>query len=357
MKKKITRKLSVLLALTTMLTAISSLTAFAFDDGYLDATALTYSSNSGYVDMTDENEWYSFTLTSSQVPTPYSLTLAIPTDSVYNFDLYAIFLDAEGSPETTRPVMISNETTVTSNRNRCMYGVFTKPGTYYVRVYTQNGNISDTDSYKLTINARRNSTKILTFNYTSSTRPQSAYSDWSICADMMGNLIYEDHIYGGETGRNYKNAYTFIDSDYASDNSNSYAQRYKATPEEVATAANYIYSGYLMSSPKFKAETNKIYTIEELMTYLWGYYQPVIFYTDSPDYPNSSAYKKYVILESVNLNEGTIEYYYPAIGESVVVDYADFLLDGIEEGVDNLYYTGTNIVPVNNFSKYQTIYN
>lgn len=351
MKKKITRKLSVLLALTTMLTAISSLTAFAFDNGY--RYAVEFTTNTGNIEMTTDNEWYSFTITDSDIPCPYSLNLSMPEDCMYNFDLHY-----RGANDTGRPVVVSNETIVASNGRRYMYGVFTQAGTYFVRVYSQNGYINDAETYKVTLSKSKNSNKSFVFNYalnSDATRPASESADGVICADMLGNHAFSSNFPNAAITRNYKNAGAFIITDYSSDSTSEYNTSKQYAVDEIVTAANYIYSGYLMQQPKFVSET-KIYSIIELMQFLWTYSQPVIFYVESAPL-GTYKFQRYAILQKVNLGENTITYYYPADGSSTTVDYDTFLTNGITFSGIPMPYTGVNILQSNYRRMNQAIYN
>ena len=57
-------------------------------------------------------------------------------------------------------------------------------------------------------------------------------------------------------------------SNYTTDNQSTTTSENKGTPEQTAIAADYIYSGDLLLTPKFKVENNKIYEIHELMEYI-----------------------------------------------------------------------------------------
>ena len=151
-------------------------------------------------------------------------------------------------------------------------------------------------------------------------------------------------------------------TNYEFDDEEYYASEDRGTPEQTAAAANYIYSGDVMANPKFEVENNKIYTIEELMQFLAQYDQPVIFYLDNVDYitmlPDvAGTFKRYVILEKVNIGHNSITYYYPDTNDRVTVNYDDFLLNGIKYGNIKLTYKGTNILERNYRTALQPVYN
>lgn len=336
------------MAIIVAIINLCSINVFAFTSGYNGATELSGNIN-GYITSSTQNDWYKFTVTSDQVPTAYSVTLRIPAECVYNFDLR--YREANS---TSRPAVISNETIVTGSRSRVMRGVFTTPGTYFIRIYSQNGTTSNLESYRISKSFNKDATYTLSY---ATTLPSAETADWSICADIAGNYIFNNIITNSSTNRNYKNAYTFVVSDYTSDNQDDYTNNDKATPEETAIAADYIYAGDVLQKNKFEVENNKIYSIEELMQYVWEYSQPIIFYLDNEQYSSIlPAFKKYVILEELNIGENTITYYYPSSGNRVTVDYDDFIRDGIMYTTIPLTYKGTNIVQRNYKTEVQAIY-
>lgn len=347
MRKSASRKFSFAIALALIITCFSGITSFAFINGYNNATEYT-SAITSYITSTSQNDWYKFTITADEVPTAYSITLKIPDDCVYNFDLRYRATDS-----TSRPSIISNETIVNGSRSRKMTGVFTDVGTYFVRVYSQNGTTNSSESYRLTISYNKNSTH--GFNYGTGL-PSADVADWSVCADMLGNYTFDNNIKYATNNRTYQNAYTFIMSNYESDSASEYSNEDKASPEQTAIASDYIYSGDIMLNPKFKVETGKIYEIEELMYYVWGLNEPIIFYLDNTTY-QLPIFTKYVILRDVNIGNNTITYYYPNSGNTVTVDYDDFLTDGITYATVPLTYRGTNIVDANSVKAVQPIYN
>lgn len=349
MSKSIKRRLSFIMAFAVIISCLGSVTSFAFDNGYDYAT--TYSSAvTEYITSASQTDWYQFTLTADEVPTAYSITLKIPDDCVYNFDLRHLATDAD---EGARPTIISNETIVSAARNRRMSGVFTEAGTYFVRVYSQNGTTSSLDNYKLTISYNKNGTYGFLYD---NDLPTGETTDWSICADMLGSYTFDRIIKYATNDRTYQNAYTFVSTNYDSDSQSGYGTALKATPAQTAIAADYIFSGDLMSNPKFKVETNKIYEIEELMYYLWDLSEPIIFYLENTAIPYD-AFKKYVILEEVNIGENTITYYNPSDGSETTVDYDEFLTDGFTYSGVPVTYSGTNIIDANSLRAVQPIYN
>lgn len=353
MKFKAIRKLTLIAAVAAISTVICGISASAFVEGYENATELT-SSVTASITRDGQNDWYQFTLTADQVPTPYSLNLKIPTGCVYNFDLRYREADSE-----ERPTVVSNETFVTGARNRTMYGVFTQPGTYFVRVYSQDGNYSGIDTYKITKSYNKTTTYSMSYG---NDMQQLEVNDWVSCADILGNFTYNKRFKKSSSGRNYKNAYAFVMTNYEFDDEEYYASEDRGTPEQTAAAANYIYSGDVMANPKFEVENNKIYTIEELMQFLAQYDQPVIFYLDNVDYitmlPDvAGTFKRYVILEKVNIGHNSITYYYPDTNDRVTVNYDDFLLNGIKYGNIKLTYKGTNILERNYRTALQPVYN
>lgn len=348
MSKSIKRRISVLLSSVLIISCFSSITVFAFDKGYKNAATYT-SAVTEYITSDSQSDWYKFTLTADEVPTAYSITLKIPDDCVYNFDLRYLSASAD---QSERPKIISSETIVSGSRNRRMSGVFTEAGTYFVRVYSQNGTTSSMDSYNLRVSYNKNGTYAFSYD---NNLPTGETTDWSICADIIGDYTFDHLIKYSTNNRTYQNAYTFIDTNYESDSKNGYSTSLKASPNQTAIAADYVFSGDLMLNPKFKVETNKIYEIEELMYYLWGLSEPIIFYLENTAIPYD-AFKKYVILEDVNIGENTISYYNPSDGSETTVDYDEFLTNGFTYSGVPVAYNGTNIIDANAVRKYQPIY-
>lgn len=352
MKFKAIRKLTLVAAVATISTVICGISASAFVEGYENATELT-SSVTASITRDGQNDWYQFTLTADQVPTPYSLTLKIPTGCVYNFDLRYREADSE-----ERPTIVSNETFVTGTRNRTMHGVLYQPGTYFVRVYSQDGNYSGIDTYKISKSSAKNTNISLSFG--SNLPETNERTDWAACADVLGNFTYNRRFKNSSTGRNYKNACVFITSNYTSDDASEYAVLKKANPTQLAKAADYIYAGDVLNTPKFEAETNKIYTIDELARFVYEYDQPVVFYVDCEG--QGASYRRYVVLEGVSVGRNTIKYYTPDSGSRVTVNYDDFLQDGFlfDDGDGLVYrstYKGTNILERSYRTAIQPVYN
>lgn len=336
--------------ISTLALAISCLscTVFAFDNGYNHATEYTGSTLSNCITSATQTDWYKFTLASDEVPTNCTLTLTIPDNCVYNLDLRY----REGS--SGRPKVIANESTVSKTRRRTIRKVLTEPGTYFVRVYSQNGTKDTLDSYSLKISYGKNTSRMLTF--TTTNLAQVGLEDWAVCAQLLGNYTLTNNFPGITTTRNYKNASVFVKTNYESDNLADYSSEKKATPEQTAIAADYFYSGDLMINPRFKAETNKIYSMAELMNYVGVLNEPVIFYLEHPQ-SSLKAYKKYVILKDINIGANTITYYNPSSNATETVDYDDFLTNGFEYAEEQVVYSGTNIVNTNSYEQFQAIYN
>lgn len=351
MNKNVKRKLSFILAFSFIIMCFNSTISLAFDTGYNNATTYTSAVN-GYIESSTQIDWYQFTLTEEQVPTTYSIQLKIPTECIYNFDLRYRTADS-----TARPSVVSNETIVTSARIRTMKGMITDPGTYFVRVYSQNGTTDSNNNYKLTISSEKNTTYFLDYG-NEEDLPGSVDTDWSICADIIGNQLFNNVIKNSSTGRNYKNAYTFINSNYSSENQNGYGHELKATPEQTAIAADYIYSGDLMTIPKFKVERDKQYSIEEMAYRLRVLNEPVIFYLEVSSLPEEfrGLYERYVILSKANIALKTMAVYDPSIGEYSDLDYDEFIRKGIQYSSTFIPYNSTNIVSTNT-KPIQAVYN
>ena len=350
MKIKVISKIfSFMITSILLIPVFGGNSSFAFDNNYTTATVLG-SSATGYITISDASDWYKFTLNNTQVPTAYSINLRIPDECVYNFDFR---YQAENSND--RPSIISNETLISATRTRSMRGILTEAGTYYIRVFSQDGSTSSSEEYRLSTTHSRNLGQSITYY---STPPMMDNTDWCACADLVGNYLYGKRFLNGASTRNYQNAYTFIMSDYTSDSQSGFTNENKATPEQTAKAADYIYSGDILLTPKFEVETNTIYAIEELSQYLWQYGHPVIFYLENEELISiTRAFSKYVALNNVNIGENTIRYYNSTSGGNVTVDYDDFLLDGMNMSGIALSYTGTNIVPSNYKTQYQPAYN
>lgn len=346
--KKLKKKLSFIIAFTISILCLSNISSFAFVSGYADATEYTSAVTNNIV-LSTQNDWYKITLSADNVPTAYTISLSIPETCVYNFDFRYL---AENST-TDRPSVVSNKTYVTGSRKRQMTGVVTEPGTYYVRIYSQNGTTSSEETYRLSMSFNKNLTRSLNFG---TDLPTGEVTDWCICADILGNYTFEEIIKNSATGRNYKNAYTFVSSNYVSDDESGYATTFKATPEQTAIAADYVFAGDLLANSEFAVETNTIYGIEELMHYLWALEQPIIFFLTSPTYPELDLFYKYVILKNVNIGENTITYYNPSSGNEETVDYDEFLTDGILYGNYPVLYSGTNILNTNTPAHTQAIF-
>lgn len=349
MKTNLKNKIAAILTAAITVTSFGTMNAFAFDVGYRSATEYVAKVDE-YIESPTQNDWYKFTVTAEQIPTSYTITLGIPSSCVYNFDLR--YQDSSSS----RPIVVSNETIVSSTRKRTMRGIITEAGTYYVRIYSQNGTTSAMDSYNLSI-SYENKNKSCTYGYDVKNYPIAESTDWTVCADILGNYTLESQIHAISCDRNYKNAYTFISTNYDSDDESGYATAVKATPEQTAIAASYVYSGDVMRNPKFTVENDKIYTIDELMYYLWDLDQPIIFYLTSPTMPTFDLLKKYVILRDVNIGRNTITYYNPSSGNKETMDYDEFLSDGFLYSGLQVTYSGTNILNSNARRRIQAIYN
>lgn len=340
------RILTACLALTCMITCLGTTTTLAFDNGYKSADEYTSQVTST---MTSETQvdWYKFTITEDEVPTEYDISLKIPSDGVYNFDLRY----AEDS--ASRPKVVSNETIVSGTRKRMMSGVFYNPGVYYVRVYVQNG-LSD-ETYRLSVSYEKNISYSLTLPKISN---KEDHADWSVCAEILGKYTFDNYIKYATNDRTYLNAYTFINSNYESDSKAGSTTELKATPEQTAIAADYIFSGDLMTNPKFMVENDKIYTIDELMYSIAALKRPIIFYCENEQAVEFGfdAYKRYVILRAVNIGENTITYFNPADNGEETVSYTEFLANGVYLSNKSMPYTGTNIVEVNVPRPVQAIY-
>ena len=344
MKKS--RKLAFVLTLALVFSCFGSITSFAFDTGYNSATEYT-NTVTAYLSSYTQVDWYKFTLTQDDVSTYCDITLRVPDSCVYNFDVWY------RSGDSGQPSIVTNETLVGQSRNRYKNLLLSQAGTYFVRVYSQNGTASAVNSYRLSISYRKNMT--CEFMY-ATTLTTGGNSDWAGCADILGNHTYNTIIKNSETNRNYKNAYVFIKSNYTSDKASNYDGKLNATPEQTAIATDYVYSGSLMTEPKFEVISDKEYSIEELMYYLNVLNEPIIFYLQSEDYPGLSAYKRYVILKSVNIGLNRIEYYDPQYGVTQTVNYEDFLSTGIEGDDTNSVYTRISILNSNLPSPVQAIY-
>lgn len=345
MKKS--RKLAFVLTLALVFSCFGSITSFAFDNGYKWATEYTTTVDD-YLSSATETAWYEFTLTADEVPTPYSVSLKTSGSCIYNFELWY------RSGSSGRPSAVSNETIVARNGSRNMSGVLTEPGTYFVKVYFQSGTVSTLNTYRLKITYGKNST--INFIYDSSL-PKDAGGDWVICADIMGNYTYNSIIKNTSTNRTFENAYTFVDTNYSSDSAGGYSDEIKGTPEQTAIAANYIYSGGLMSKPKFIAETNKVYSLTELMNKLYYLDEPVIFYSNHKDSNGEITDERYVILSGVSIGQKTLEFYNPSTGKYVTMSYDTFTSTGYKVSSKDMKYTGTNIVNSGLSRPVQAIYN
>lgn len=347
MKSNLKNKIAVILTAAITVTSFGTMNAFAFSSGYRTATEYT-DTVSEYIESPTQNDWYKIDVTEDMIPCTYYIALGIPTSCVYNFDFSRADLGTRNRPE-----IISCDTVVSSDRKRIMRGVLTETGTYYVRVYSQNGTTANLDAYELRIRTSNSGKTSYSFK---ANLPTSTTSDWSVCADIVGNFMYEKYIYGSTTSRNYQNANTFITSGYESDSTSLFNNTVKATPEQTAIAANYIYSGYKMVNPKFVVRSNKVYQIDELLRYVYEYNEPIIFYMAEDD-TIPRAQKKYIVLKSVNIGANQIVYYDPWSGSTVQVDYTTFISEGIYEEYGYVPYTGISIVPNDNKATKQVIYN
>ena len=347
MKKS--RKLAFVLTLALVFSCFGSITSFAFDNGFRGATEYT-GKVTDYLSSATETEWYQFTLTADDVATPYSVSLKSSGSCRYSFDLWY------RSGSSGRPSVVSNEVTVTrSGDTRTMSGVLTEPGTYFVRVYFLSGTVSTLNTYRLIIKHDRDETRGFIYDYGTSF-PPATYADWAVCADILGNYTFGTTIKDFATNRNYKNAGAFIISNYTSDSEGSYENTVKATPEQVATAANYVYSGGLMTKPKFKLETNKKYTVEEIMYYVYELDEPMIFYAQN-EIVDMPELKRYIVLDSINIGQDTMRYIDPYTGMYSTISYSGFITNGIQAGSSYYVYSGTNIVNTNMPRPVQPAYN
>lgn len=83
MSKTVKKRLSLITVFAIIITCFGNM-ALAFDNGYKDATEYT-TSVTDYITSESQVDWYKFTLTADQVPAPYSITLVVPDDCLYNF--------------------------------------------------------------------------------------------------------------------------------------------------------------------------------------------------------------------------------------------------------------------------------
>lgn len=350
--KNLKKRISLTLIMAIAVSCFCGINAFAFVNGYNSATELGTSAITAYLESASQNDWYKFTLTEAEVPTGCRITLRVPTNCVYNFDLRY----REASTRN-RPSIISNETFVSASGQRQINKVLTAPGTYFIRVYSQNGTFSSTDSYRINKNAVKNTTYEMSFG---SNLPDNSEVDWAICADLAGNYLYKRTFYSGTTSRNYSNAGAFVMTNHTSDNASDFSPEKKPTPAETADAANYIYSGDVLENPRFEAQTGNILNIEDITKYFVEYDQPVVLFLDCQEYLGTtieSATRLYRIIEDVNIGTNTITYYNFVNHNSVTVDYDDFLIDGIITLGLNSTYRGTNIVPATYRHRVQPAYN
>lgn len=338
------------MALACTVACFNGTVSFAFDNGYNSAATYT-NTVSSRITSASQVDWYKFEVTADEVPTSYSVTLKVPTDCMYNFDVRF-----RAANSTGRPIVLDNETIVSGTRRRTGRGMLREPGTYYVRVYSQNGTVDGDENYNLTLSYEKNGTCSVSYPYSGRNIPVAESTDWSVCADMLGNYTFNRTFPSASSGRNYMNAYTFMTTNYESDNQSGYANKKKMTPQQTAIAADYIFSGDLMQNPKFKVEENKIYTIDELMYYLYVLDEPIIFYLANAEIP-ANAYKKYVILKDVNIGINEITYVNPSDGKETTIDYNEFLDEGFEYSDEMVQYTGTNIINANTPRRFQAIYN
>lgn len=351
--KNLKKRISLTLIMAIAVSCFCGINAFAFVNGYNSATELGTSAITAYLESASQNDWYKFTLTEAEVPVGCGINLNQASSCIYNFDLR--YREASSR---NRPAIVSNETIASGSGQKQMRLILTKPGTYFVRVYSQNGTYSNTNSYRIKNNLYTNSNMTLTLG---TSFPSATLADWSVCAGFAGNVMYNNMFKSSTSSRNYKNAYTFIKSNYTSDSESDYDNTEKATPEQVAIAADYIYGGDILENPRFEVATNEIYTIAEIAKFVWQYEQPVILYIDN-DQVSSIEYlkslRKYVIISEVNLPQNTITYYNCDSGADVIVDYDDFLTNGIDYG-DNMVtrFRGTSIVPANYRQRIQAAYN
>ena len=333
--------------------SFSASASLYFVGGYRGASDITNNVSVSTTLTADEQyHWYKFDVAETDAPAPFSITLTIPDEVVYNFDVY--YRTASSS---SRPNVFSNETLATAARKRVMYGIFDQPGTYFIRVYSQNETYTNLYNYQLIVSYNKN-TKYM-FNYDKSEFINIGNADWAVCADLLGNRTFNNRFYNCDSGRNFKKAYDFINSAYASDFESEFGTgEYKATPEETVVATNYIYSGHLLLKPKFEIETNKTYTIEELMWLLWECDQPIIFYLENELLAgaNLPLSRMYVILESVNLSTNTVELYCPMKSDLIIADYDDFIANGTQYSSMVYEYTATNIIESNYRSAFQKVY-
>lgn len=345
MKKNFKKRTAFISALVLAVSCLGT-TAFAFDSDYKLAETYTSVVNST-ITSADQVDWYKFTVTSADLPSVCSITLQIPDSCVYNFDL------RYSASSSARPSVVSNETYVGGKRQRMMSKILNDAGTYYVRVYSQNGTKSSLDDYKLSISYNNSSTH--TFALTK-IGTKVELPDWASCADLLGNYTFKRTFYSATTGRTYENACAFLDTEYTSEKTSDYDSTFKATPEQTAIGANYIYSGDLMTNSKFKVVNDKIYTIEELMYYLHELDEPIIFYLNYEPMDEYQFWKKYVILNSVNIANNTISYYFPSDDNFITVDYDEFIVDGIDYSGIKSTFKGTSIVNSNEARRFQQIF-
>ena len=347
MKTNLKNKIAAILTAAITVTSFGTMNAFAFVSGYKSATEYT-GTVSEYIESPTQNDWYRIDVTEDELPCEFSVRLSVPANCMYNFELSRADLGTRNRPE-----IISNETLVASTRRRYMNKVLTETGIYYVRVYSQNGTTANLDAYELKITKKISGKK--SFSYDASSGVAIA-GDWSICADMLGNYMYNKTFYGNTSSRNYKNAYVFITSDMSSDSVGLYEDTYQATPEETALAADYIYSGYKMATPKFVAKTDVIWEFADMLRYVHEYDEPIIIYMAEDD-TIPRAQKKYVILKGVKIDTGEIIYYDPVRQEDVVAECESFFSQGIRSTYGYIPYTGTNIVVNDYKSDKQRVYN
>lgn len=335
------KKIRTLLKLF-LVTAISSaavltfgtISGFAMDTGYTNA--IECSLNTGNIDGTISSEtdskWYKFT-----VPSPnacYSFKVKnMPSPGMYSFEIYY----QENENET--PKIYRVKTTLNTSGDRTATGMLKNPGTYYVRVYSYTGGNLAPYTFIGNIGYGAYAFGV------SHVYEERHKLDWAACAEMAGKRKRSMDMTGIlATSRNLETAVSFVQSGGTSENIEITVSK-PSSLEDIATAANYIYSGGYMVNPLFKVKTNYQYPLAEMLE-LYREKSGLIIMRLMDIGETNEKYSHYVLLNYVDQSTNKIGVKDPWYSSTIDMkcDYVEFINNGYEkEGYDSIY-TGDNIV-------------
>lgn len=339
MKKSNLKKKLVLAMSVVMIFGCVNVPSYAITNGWMNATELT----SGTTVTTDAitsataEKWYKFTATEANSRCVIMLD-DIPTSRAYNCELR--YQETEGA----RPVIVEN--TMSESRTGKFYikEVLENTGTYYIRVYSLTGE-SDSSPYTLKLTCTTASITYGIAEYTGHSK-----LDWAVCAEMIGKSLYKQTFDYNTTNRTHQNAARFIQSS-GSDDTAEAATNTRKNIQDVATAANYVFSGDYMATPAFVV-TEEFMTVPDFLRTLAVtnkkvLQKPVVVQEKMCEGLEHVSYYQYKVVVGADVANDMVCLYEPETGDENWIDYTDWVspeydVDTVEEFP--YAYNGKNVV-------------